>query len=76
MICTAEDLALVGVLELDDKSHGREDRTGRDEFVDKALAMAKIPVIHFPAKKGYAVQEIRARLADILPHCRQVGRYA
>lgn len=66
VICTAEDLALVGVLELDDKSHGRDDRAERDEFVDKALAMANIPVIHFPAKKGYAVQEVRARLAEIL----------
>jgi Topoisomerase DNA binding C4 zinc finger len=44
-----------------------EDRAGRDEFVDRALAMARIPVVHFSAKKGYALQEVRARLAEILP---------
>lgn len=67
VICAAADLAVVGVLELDDKSHGREDRAERDDLVDQALAMARIPVIHFPARKGYAVQEVRARLAEILP---------
>lgn len=67
VVCSATDLTLIGVLELDDKSHEREDRAERDEFVDRALAMAKIPVIHFPAKKGYAVQEVRAKLAEILP---------
>ena len=73
LICTAADLALVGVLELDDKSHEREDRARRDDFVDKALAMAKIPVVHFPAKKGYAVQEVRARLAEILSTAAKSG---
>jgi hypothetical protein len=67
VVCTAVDLALIGVIELDDQSHGREDRAGRDEFVDRALAMAKIPVVHFSAKKGYALQEVRARLTEILP---------
>lgn len=66
VICTATDLALIGVLELDDKSHECGDRVGRDDFVDRALAMAKIPIVHFPAKKGYAVQEVRARLAEML----------
>jgi Protein of unknown function (DUF2726)/Topoisomerase DNA binding C4 zinc finger len=67
VVCTAADLALIGVLELDDQSHGRADRAGRDEFVDRALAMARIPVVHFSAKKGYALQEVRAKLAEILP---------
>lgn len=67
VVCTAADLALIGVLELDDQSHGRADRAGRDEFVDRALTMANIPVVHFSAKKGYALQEVRARLAEILP---------
>jgi very-short-patch-repair endonuclease len=66
VVCTANELALVGVLELDDQSHGCEDRAGRDEFVDQALAKAGIPVLHFPANKGYAVQNVRAMLAEMM----------
>ena len=66
VICAASDLAVVGVVELDDKSHERDDRAGRDQFVDRALADAKIPVIHFSAKKGYALPEVRAKLAECL----------
>lgn len=65
VICSAADLAVIGVVELDDQSHGREDRAGRDAFLDQALAGAKIPVVHFPAKKGYVVQEVRAKLAEV-----------
>ena len=64
VVCAAADLAVVGVVELDDKSHERGDRAGRDQFVDRALADAKIPVVHFPAKKGYALPEVRAKLAE------------
>jgi very-short-patch-repair endonuclease len=66
VVCTASGLALVGVIELDDQSHGREDRTGRDIFVDKALAKAGIPLLRFPAKKGYSIQEVRTRLAEMM----------
>lgn len=64
VICNANDLSVVGVVELDDQSHGREDRAKRDEFVDQALTGAKIPVVHIAAKNGYALPEIRARLAE------------
>jgi hypothetical protein len=68
VICAAADLALVGVVELDDKSHGREDRAKRDGLVDQALDMARIPIVHFPVKNGYAVQEVQAKLSEILPN--------
>lgn len=64
VICSAADLAVVGVVELDDKSHEKEDRAGRDEFVDQVLSRAKIPVLHFPVKKGYELQEVKAKLAE------------
>lgn len=64
VVCSATDLAVIGVVELDDQSHGREDRAGRDVFVDQALTTAKIPVVRFTAKKGYAVQEVRAKLTE------------
>lgn len=66
VICTANELALVGVLALDDQSHGHEDRAGRDGFVDQVLAIAGIPVLCFAAQKEYSVQDVRVRLAEMM----------
>lgn len=64
VVCTATDLAVVGVVELDDQSHGREDRAGRDVFVDQALSGAGIPIARFSAKRGYQIQDVRDKLAE------------
>ena len=66
VICTASELSLVGVLELNDQTHERGDRVARDKFVDQVLASAGIPVLNFPARKGYAVQYVRTRLAEMM----------
>jgi len=65
VICTATDLAVIGVVELDDQSHGREDRAGRDEFVEQALAGAKIPLARFSAKQAYAIPVVRMKLREV-----------
>jgi hypothetical protein len=69
LICDAT-LAPVVAIELDDSSHARPDRKARDQFVDAALAAAEVPIVRIPAKRSYAVEEIR-RL--IFPHTRAVG---
>lgn len=66
VVCAAADLTVVGVVELDDQTHGREDRAGRDQFVDQALAGAKIPVARFSAKQAYAIPEVRLKLSEVL----------
>lgn len=66
VICTAADMAVVGVVELDDKSHQIVERVNRDEFVDQVLANAQIPILHFPVLKGYALQEVKVKLAELL----------
>lgn len=66
VVCAASDLAVFGVIELDDKSHERGDRVERDNLVDQALGGAKIPVVHFSAKRAYSVQEVRRELVDKL----------
>jgi len=53
VLCEPKTLAVLGVIELDDASHGRRDRQDRDAFVDTALAQARIPVLHFPARQSY-----------------------
>jgi hypothetical protein len=63
VVCTAKDLAIQCVLELDDQSHDRATRQDRDEFVDKALKAAGVPILHFSAKRSYAVTEVRQTLA-------------
>lgn len=62
VICNAQ-LAPVVVLELDDASHDSEDRLKRDAFVDDVLAVADIPIVHFRAKRGYALEDLRQKLA-------------
>jgi len=64
VLCSATDLSVLGVVELDDQSHGREDRAGRDVFVDHALSSAGIPIARFSAKRGYQIQEVRDKLVE------------
>jgi hypothetical protein len=56
------NLAPVVAIELDDSSHDEEGRQSRDDFVDQVLASAALPVIHVRAKRGYALDEVRAML--------------
>jgi len=53
---------ILGVIELDDRSHERPSRKDRDEFVDAALASAGIPVIHFRAASQYNRNEVADRM--------------
>ena len=60
--CDPNDLSIQFVIELDDKSHEREDRQDRDAFVDKVMEAAGIPIIHFQARGTYVVEEVRNTL--------------
>jgi very-short-patch-repair endonuclease len=66
VLCQPETLAVVGAVELDDSSHRRKDRKDRDDFVDRALESEGIPLVRFAARKGYAVAEVAAKLAEVL----------
>lgn len=56
---------LFGV-ELDDKSHQRQDRQERDAFVEKVFEAAKLPLVRIPAKRAYSVSELSALLQPYL----------
>ena len=56
----------MAAVELDDSSHGRTDRQDRDAFIDKAMANAGIPLIHFAAKRSYGVGEVKRAISDAL----------
>ena len=53
LICDKKGFSIIGVVELDDRSHFRTDRIKRDRFVDAALAGAGIPILHHPVKLQY-----------------------
>lgn len=46
------------VIELDDKTHKRADRIQRDEFVEKVLEVANIPIARIPVQPAYDAKVI------------------
>jgi very-short-patch-repair endonuclease len=64
LACDPEDMSIRFVVELDDKSHQRQDRQDRDVLVDRILTTAGIPFFRFPAKSSYSAEEIRKRISD------------
>jgi very-short-patch-repair endonuclease len=65
VLCQTDTLSVAGVVELDDATHQRKDRSDRDAFVDKVLSTAGIPIVHFAARKGYSMQEVTAKLNEV-----------
>jgi very-short-patch-repair endonuclease len=62
VLCDLADLSVVGVIELDDRSHDRFERGVRDGLVDSALAGAGIPVLRIPARQSYSPAQIREQV--------------
>lgn len=62
--CDPATLSIRFVVELDDNTHSRPERQGRDQFVDNALRAAGIPVVHVTAKRSYSVQDIQSVLSQ------------
>lgn len=60
------DLAIQFAVELDDASHGKKSRQNRDIFLDRAMQAAGVPLIRFPARKTYSIQEVREAIASEL----------
>jgi hypothetical protein len=58
--------SVAGVIELDDASHQKQARQRRDEFVNKALAAAGVPVVHITAQKAYQPAELRGQVAALV----------
>ncbi len=59
VVCDPGNLSVIGVIELDDKSHDQHSRRRRDALVEEAFGSAGIPVARFPARTGYNFAEIR-----------------
>ncbi len=66
VILRKDDLSVAAVAELDDKTHQRKDRESRDAFLNNVFAAIDIPLLRFPARKSYAVEEVKSRFLEAL----------
>lgn len=66
VLCDAQTLGVVCVIELDDKSHQRRDRQQRDAFVNEALSAAGIRLARIPAASEYPIDRVQQHLQPFL----------
>jgi hypothetical protein len=62
VICDKNDLSVLCVIELDDKSHNSKSRIKRDEFLQSACESADLALIRVPAQSDYDLEDIRQTL--------------
>jgi hypothetical protein len=60
LLCEPRTLKPVFAIELDDSSHVRPDRQGRDAFVEEVFATAQLPLVRIPAQQAYNTHELIA----------------
>ncbi len=58
VICDSGDLSIIGAVELDDKSHRKTGRQERDQFLDKTLEAAAVPMLRVKAQSAYSIKEV------------------
>lgn len=66
LLCDLATMRPLLGIELDDKSHQRQDRIERDAFVDQVFKAAGLPLLHVPVKRNYVMAELAAQLAPYL----------
>jgi very-short-patch-repair endonuclease len=58
--------AVVLAIELDDRSHDRDSRHARDQFVDEVLELCGVALLRVRAARGYDGRELEARMQGVL----------
>jgi hypothetical protein len=66
LLVDAKTLKPLFVIELDDSSHQRADRIERDQFVEKVLAVSKVPLVRVPVRQAYDPKELSAMFKKAL----------
>ena len=64
VLCLKEDLSVVCVVELNDRSHNKPKRRKRDEFLRDACKSAGLPLVEVKTKRTYSVSELRDLLNE------------
>ena len=65
VLCDSAHLGVIGVIELDDRTHQRFESGIRDSLVDTALADAGIPVLRIAARQSYSPAQIREQVKTL-----------
>ncbi|MEX1081039.1 MAG: DUF2726 domain-containing protein [Halofilum sp. (in: g-proteobacteria)] len=66
VLCSPDDLSIVAVIELDDRSHRRSARQKRDRFLEDLCAATSLPLMRTATKRSYSVDEIRTQVDAVL----------
>lgn len=66
VLCNRATTAPRLVIELDDASHARQNRTERDAFVDAVLAAVRLPVLHVRWQRRYDTAQLAADIRHAL----------
>lgn len=67
VLCDPRTLPVVLAIEVDDRSHARPGRQARDEFVNRALGAAGVPLVRIRAAARYEASQVRAALGQGRP---------
>lgn len=62
VLCSKDDLSVLGVVELDDKSHNSKKQKERDRFIEGVCKASGIVLFRFDVRAGYKISEIRSVL--------------
>jgi hypothetical protein len=73
MLVDSDTTAIALAIELDDRTHNQRRRQERDEFVDKAFAAAKVPMLRIPAAAAYDLRALRTQIATLIKDTSTVG---
>jgi hypothetical protein len=71
VLCDQQQMAPLLAVELDDRSHNLPERQERDEFVDRALRSAGIPILRQPVQTGYRPDELRRLIQERIGETRR-----
>lgn len=66
VVCRSSDLAIVCVIELNDKSHGTQRAKKRDDFLAAVCHQIGLPLIQIPAKAAYQIDEVREQVLSAI----------
>lgn len=66
VLCDSGTLKPICAIELDDKSHQREDRQARDVLVNAVFRAAGLPLMRVPVQRTYDVAQLKTALSPYL----------
>lgn len=66
VLCDVESQEAILAIEVDDRSHQRQDRQDRDYFVDRAFAAAELPLLRVQATRSYSARELGKAIHEML----------